>query len=120
MRIDPTELVIDSATEGADSLIANGGSPAAFFIVNLQADGLATAAVIDLIQTNTLMADSPKEVLSVQFSAAPGFLVGNTGGATVTIPFDDTLGTPPTQTLVVAGPSGTVPIQVSSVVDFIP
>ena len=121
MRIDPAQLVVDSAMQGADSLISNGGAPATFFNVNLLADGFNCAAVIDFIQINSLIASTPKEVLSVQLSTAiPSFLLGNNSGATVTIPFDEFIGSPPADNLVVAGATGTLPILNNSTVDFIP
>ena len=77
MRVDPAQLMVDSAVQGADSLSSNGGAPAAFFNTNLFADRFNCAVVVDLIQTNTLIASTPNEILSAQFSTVPSFLQRN-------------------------------------------
>jgi len=121
LRFDSDLLIANSAIEGVDSLTHNSGAGADFFMTSLFQDGVTVAAVIDFPQTEFMLASSDLEILVIQFSTVPSAFAGNATGHTTVANFDNTLGEPPMDTLVIhSGIIATVPIQVPGFITLVP
>lgn len=99
MLVTPT-----AATIGVDILALNGGSGPDFFFADQSDLGVQNIVVISIIGGGTLPAGFD-ELLLVDY-----FLEGPTGTVTQ-VDFCDTVGTPPTETVIVVNQMGEEPVQ---------
>jgi len=122
IEVDPAQLSITEldVVQGMDQLVLNGGAGAEFWSVNEETGGITVGAIFTIMQTQFLVADAPKEIVVVQFDAAPGFLLGNAIGVTVSLPFSDAIGNPAVQRVVSIGGQTAVPITTPLAITFLP
>ncbi len=121
LEFDPTQLVLNSTSLGSDAQALGGGSGPDFINISLFANGLTYGVVVDFLGSETLIADPLKQILDVQMSAEPVFLLGNLGGASSALNYTGSLGSPPVVVAIVhSGALDDTPIQNSITVTFQP
>ena len=107
---DDTQLMLLGATEGLDTLTVNGGTTPSFLAIETAPTpgaGLTMAAIVSSNSSQVLTAGTSKEILVASYE-----IIGSPPGMTPTmtdLTFCNTLGTPATDSLVVAGGLEQVP-----------
>ncbi|MGE3165419.1 MAG: hypothetical protein AB7O52_10980 [Planctomycetota bacterium] len=99
------ELTPASANAGVTTSTVNGGFAPDFISVTVLADGVQMGVVIDTDVVNTLGVGTNYDILHVDYD------LNGPGGTTATVELCDTVGMPPTMTVVVVGGLALVPLQ---------
>jgi len=121
LEFDPGQLFLNSTSLGIDAQALDGGSGPDFLNISLFPTGLTYGVVVDFLGSETLIADSSKQLLDVQMSAVPAFLLGNLSGTSSALNYTGSLGSPPVVVAIVhSGALDHTPIQNSITVTFQP
>lgn len=101
---DTPELTPVSANAGATTSTVNGGFAPDFLSVNVLPGGVQMGVVIDTDVMNLLGVGSNYDILRIDYA------LNGPGGTTATVGLCDTVGVPPTMSVVVVGGLAIVPI----------
>lgn len=101
---DPSELTLNSVSDGADVATLNGGGPPSFLFTEAGVDGARMLVVVDFFMANLLdPVNMPYQLLGLNYTlTAPN-------GTTSVVSYCDVLGTPPVAIEVVVGGFGINP-----------
>lgn len=117
---DPGEAVVQSVEEGSGIAALNGGAGADYFGVSLQPEGVAVGILVSFSQQEWLHTAGATQIAIVHSDVNAALLYGNATGATITLPFVDTLGNPPVGIQVVHAQAEYRPERVDAQVTFTP
>lgn len=96
---------------GADAAVVNNGDLPDFFFTEWGPDGVQCLAVVSFFET-AVLGQGLSSLLDVTYQLNSG------PGVTTTVAFCDTVGTPPTETLVVVEQASIIPVQQSGDIEI--
>ncbi|MCI0651542.1 MAG: hypothetical protein L0Z55_06640, partial [Planctomycetes bacterium] len=101
----------------------NGGDGPDFFASNIapvDGAGIYVAALFSFVTSVELTFAAPAGVMSFDYETVPAALLGNDAGATTTLAFDNTLGEPDVENLIVVGTIDYPPTLANGTVTLLP
>ena len=91
---DSTLLQVTSVSSSGSIALINGGAGPDFFASNVYGDGFTMVAVFSFDSSVTIEFTTEQAVAVASYSLIPSALVGILDGATATLSFSDTVGSP--------------------------